>query len=105
MAMLVTGNILIETEGTAFTDCLQSCFEVCAVSANPVKKLLCPFLCLDDCKHPTPSSEANLNEIDHTDYFCKLGCVTHRCASSSSIHDKRKFFSSCIYTFMYNYTV
>ncbi|KAF3495135.1 hypothetical protein DY000_02057803 [Brassica cretica] len=86
--MLVMGNILFEAEGMAFTDCYKGCFVMCAASSSGFKKLLCPFSCIKACKQPTPSSEANLNEIDQTDYFCKLGCATDRCASSSSIHDK-----------------
>ena len=95
--MLVMGNILFEAEGMAFTDCYKGCFVMCAASSNGFKKLFCPFSCIKACKQPTPSSEANLNEIDQTDYFCKLGCATDRCASSSSIHDKGKF--SCIIQF------
>ncbi|CDY26580.1 BnaA09g46970D [Brassica napus] len=26
-------------------------------------------------------------EIDHTDYFCKLGCATHHCISLSSLRN------------------
>ncbi|KAL0757682.1 hypothetical protein Bca101_095350 [Brassica carinata] len=99
--MLVMGNILFEAEGMAFTDCYKGCFVMCAASSSGFKKLFCPFSCINACKQPTPSSEcikackqptpsseATLNEIDQTDYFCKLGCATDRCASSSSIHDK-----------------
>ncbi|KAG2297787.1 hypothetical protein Bca4012_008957 [Brassica carinata] len=86
--MLVMGNILTEAEGVAFADCYKGCVVLCSVSSNGLKKLTCPFSCIKDCMQPTPSSEANLNEIDQTDYFCKLGCATDRCASSSSIHDK-----------------
>ncbi|CAN6907913.1 unnamed protein product [Brassica oleracea] len=95
--MLVMGNILFEAEGMAFTDCYKGCFVMCAASSNAFKKLFCPFSCIKDCKQPTTPSEANLNDIDHTDYFCNLGCATDRCASSSSIHDKGKF--SCIIQF------
>ncbi|CDY16020.1 BnaC08g41030D [Brassica napus] len=86
--MLVMGNILFEAEGMAFIDCYKGCFVMCAASSNAFKKLFCPFSCIKDCKQPTTPSEANLNDIDHTDYFCNLGCATDRCASSSSIHDK-----------------
>ncbi|CAN7064206.1 unnamed protein product, partial [Brassica oleracea var. botrytis] len=95
--MLVMGNILFEAEGMAFTDCYKGCFVMCAASSSGFKKLFCPFSCIKACKQPTPSSEATLNEIDQTDYFCKLGCATDRCASSSSIHDKGMF--SCIIQF------
>ncbi|CAN6902137.1 unnamed protein product [Brassica oleracea] len=95
--MLVMGNILFEAEGMAFTDCYKGCFVMCAASSSGFKKLFCPFSCIKACKQPTPSSEANLNEIDQTNYFCKLGCATDRCASSSSIHDKGMF--SCIIQF------
>lgn len=88
--MLVMGNILIEAEGISFTDCYKGCIVLCAVSSDGFKKLLCPFTCTKECIIPTPS-ETNLNEIDQTDFFCKLGCATDRCASSSSIHDKGKF--------------
>ncbi|AEE28912.2 thionin-like protein [Arabidopsis thaliana] len=27
------------------------------------------------------------NEINHNDYYCKLGCSTHHCASLSSIQN------------------
>ncbi|KAJ0254547.1 hypothetical protein HA466_0104570 [Hirschfeldia incana] len=86
--MLVMGNILIEAEGMAFTDCYKGCLVLCAVSSKGLKKLVCPFSCTKNCINPTPSSDATLKNIDETDYFCKLGCATHRCASSSSIHDK-----------------
>lgn len=99
--MLVMGNILIETEAIAFNVCYTGCVVVCGTSANGLKKMLCPFKCLKDCIHPKLSSELNLKETDQTDYFCKLGCATDRCVSSSSIEDKGKFFSSCIN----NYTV
>ncbi|CAF2051145.1 unnamed protein product [Brassica rapa] len=88
VVMLVTGNILFEAEGMAFLDCYKGCFVICAASSNGFKKLFCPFSCIKDCKQSTTPSEANLNDIDQTDYFCNLGCATDRCALSSSIHDK-----------------
>lgn len=96
--MLVMGNILIETEAITFKECYTGCVVVCATSAKGLKKLICPFSCLKECIHPKLSSEEILKEIDQTDYFCKLGCATDRCVSSSSVDDKGKIF-------IYNYTV
>ncbi|XP_024009045.1 thionin-like protein 1 [Eutrema salsugineum] len=90
MMMLVMGNLLIESEAISFgpfQECYTGCVGVCVTSAESAKKLLCPFTCIKDCLHPKVSSEVNLNEIDDTDYFCKLGCATDRCMSPS-IEDK-----------------
>ncbi|XP_024009081.1 thionin-like protein 1 [Eutrema salsugineum] len=88
MMMLVTGSLLVETEAISFNVCYTGCSVVCGISAHGFKKWLCPFKCIKDCIHPKLSSEVNLKEIDQTDYFCKLGCATDRCISSSSIEDK-----------------
>ncbi|XP_056844684.1 thionin-like protein 2 isoform X2 [Raphanus sativus] len=52
------------------------------------------FTCLFTCLAPPtsnispPHSQMILTkEINHIDYFCKLGCATHHCASLSSLRN------------------
>ncbi|XP_019094263.1 PREDICTED: thionin-like protein 1 [Camelina sativa] len=83
--MLVMGNMLIETEAVlSFPVCYAGCLAGCGVLSFGFKKLLCPIMCIKDCKRRTLSVKAK----SKTDYYCNLGCATDRCASSSSIDDK-----------------
>ncbi|XP_019095671.1 PREDICTED: thionin-like protein 1 [Camelina sativa] len=83
--MLVMENMLIETEAVLyFPVCYAGCLAGCGVLSFGLKKLLCPIMCVKDCKRRTLSVKAK----SKTDYYCNLGCATDRCASSSSIDDK-----------------
>ncbi|KAH0866354.1 LOW QUALITY PROTEIN: hypothetical protein HID58_083565 [Brassica napus] len=66
----------------------------CAIEKKFPTGLMCPFTCFMTClppptsNTPSPTSQMILaNEIDHTDYFCKLGCASHRCLALSSLQN------------------
>ncbi|CAL9214725.1 unnamed protein product [Arabidopsis halleri] len=93
MIVMVMGNLLIQTEADAppqpdpFKTCYPGCVVTCFVQKKFPKILLCPFTCIKTCLEP-PSSQMDLtNEINHNEYYCKLGCSTHHCASLSSIQN------------------
>ncbi|CAA7039170.1 unnamed protein product [Microthlaspi erraticum] len=95
MIVMAMGNLVIQTEAQASPSPFGKCYPCCLVNCVIEKKLptglTCPFTCLVTCIAPptiTPSPMMTLaNEIDHTDYFCKLGCATQHCASLSSIQN------------------
>ncbi|AEE28913.1 thionin-like protein [Arabidopsis thaliana] len=71
MIVMVMGNLLIETEADA------------PPQPSPFKT----FSCIKTCLEPPSSQMDSTNEINHNDYYCKLGCSTHHCASLSSIQN------------------
>ncbi|KAG2304098.1 hypothetical protein Bca52824_032749 [Brassica carinata] len=93
--MMVMGNFVIQTQAQdtlSFRTCYPGCIDGCAIEKQLPKLLLCPFTCLFTCLSPPtsnipspPSQMILAKEIDHMDYFCKLGCATHHCASFSSV--------------------
>ncbi|KAL0732749.1 hypothetical protein Bca4012_008958 [Brassica carinata] len=98
MIVMIMGNFVVQTEAQAHTYPFKSCFPGCIVSCAIEKKfptgLMCPFTCFMTClppptsNTPSPTSQMILaNEIDHTDYFCKLGCATHHCLALSSLQN------------------
>lgn len=107
MIVMVMGNLLIKIEAkdeappkpSPFKSCFQGCLGTCALQ----KKfqfpdiMICPVTCLKTCILPQvpvicpPSKVVSTNEINHIDYYCKLGCATHHCASLSSIQNPSKF--------------
>ncbi|KAF8050458.1 hypothetical protein N665_1962s0003 [Sinapis alba] len=89
MLVVMMGSLLVETKAIDFQECYEACTLTCGATADGFKKLACPFTCLKDCIHP---SQPDLQEINQTNYFCKLGCATNHCVSSSSIKDKGKFY-------------
>ena len=99
---MVMGNIMAQTQAQdtlSFRNCYPGCIDSCAIEKQLPKLLLCPFTCLLTCLAPptsnisSPHSQMILaKEIDHTDYFCKLGCATHHCISLSSLRNPSKFF-------------
>lgn len=93
--VVMMGSLLVKTEAINFQECYKDCTLLCGATADGFKKLTCPFTCLKECVHP---SEPDLQEIDQTDYFCKLGCATSRCVSSSSIEDMGMFKILVVYT-------
>lgn len=107
MVVMVTGNFVVQTQAQdtlSFRTCYPSCIDGCAVEKQLPKLLLCPFTCLLTClapptsNIPSPPSQMFLaREIDHIDYFCKLGCATNHCASLSSLKNPSKFFLSFYY--------
>ncbi|KAJ4881701.1 Thionin-like protein 2 [Raphanus sativus] len=82
--VVMMGSLLVETEAINFQECYKGCILLCGATADGFKKLACPFTCLKECTNP---SKPDLQKIDQTDYFCKLGCATSRCVSSSSVED------------------
>ncbi|CAA0196292.1 unnamed protein product [Arabidopsis thaliana] len=74
MIVMVMGNLLIETEADAPPQ--PSPFKTCY-----------PVSCIKTCLEPPSSQMDSTNEINHNDYYCKLGCSTHHCASLSSIQN------------------
>ncbi|CAN6907907.1 unnamed protein product [Brassica oleracea var. botrytis] len=104
MIVMIIGNFVVQAEAQAQTYPFRSCFPGCIVSCAIEKKfptgLMCPFTCFMTClppptsNTPSPTSQMILaNEIDHTDYFCKLGCASHRCLALSSLQNPSKFLS------------
>ncbi|KAF8104148.1 hypothetical protein N665_0177s0005 [Sinapis alba] len=95
MVVMVMENFFIQTQAQdtlSFRTCYPGCIDGCAIGKQLPKLLLCPFTCLLTClapptsNVPSPPSQTILaREIDHIDYFCKLGCAAHHCASLSSI--------------------
>ena len=102
MIVMVMGNIMAQTQAQdtlSFRNCYPGCIDSCAIEKQLPKLLLCPFTCLLTClapptsNIPSPHSQMILaKEIDHPDYFCKLGCATHHCAFLSSLKNPSKFF-------------
>ncbi|CDY57077.1 BnaCnng31570D [Brassica napus] len=85
MLVVIMGSLLVDTEAMGFQECCQGCISGCRANGLSVT---CPFTCLAICIKP---SEPDLQEIDQTDYFCRLGCATNRCVPSSSIEDKADY--------------
>ncbi|KAJ0237855.1 hypothetical protein HA466_0247540 [Hirschfeldia incana] len=94
MVVTVMGNFVIRTQAQdtlSFRKCYPGCIDNCAIEKRLPKLLLCPFTCLLTClapptsNTPSPSQMILAEQIDHVDYFCKLGCATHHCASLSSL--------------------
>ncbi|CAN6884982.1 unnamed protein product [Brassica oleracea] len=85
MLVVIMGSLLVDTEAMGFQECCQGCISGCRANGLSVT---CPFTCLAICIKP---SEPDLQEIDQTDYFCRLGCATNRCVQSSSIEDKADY--------------
>ncbi|CAN7020311.1 unnamed protein product [Brassica rapa subsp. trilocularis] len=83
MLVVIMGSLLVETEAMGFQECCKGCISACG--ADGLSTWTCPVTCLTICIQP---SEPDLQEIDQTDYFCRLGCATNRCVPSSSIEDK-----------------
>ncbi|CAA7039169.1 unnamed protein product [Microthlaspi erraticum] len=96
MIVMAMGNLVIQTEAQAsqFRDCYPICLVNCAAEKKFPTALTCPFTCIMTCLAPpatTPSPPSPMtlaNEIDHIDYFCKLGCATHHCVSLSSFRNR-----------------
>lgn len=101
MIVMVTGNLLIQTEAQShpFLNCYPGCIVSCAIQKKFPNDLLCPFTCFQTCLAPPPANPSppsqmiSTNEINHNDYYCKLGCATHHCVHLSSVQNPSKFFS------------
>lgn len=99
MIVMIMGCLLVQTEAQSspFKVCYSNCHAVCKSHTRFPNSLLCPFTCLMTCLVPTlptpsPSSDTDItNKIDHTDYFCKLGCATHHCVCFSSLQNPSEF--------------
>ncbi|ESQ51506.1 hypothetical protein EUTSA_v10017433mg [Eutrema salsugineum] len=80
--MLTIGNLMFESEAVNadFPLCYIKCYELCILNPIALIKNSCPPKCLHKCGE-NPVSEIKQNKIDQTDYFCKVGCVMHRCVS------------------------
>ncbi|XP_010462672.1 PREDICTED: thionin-like protein 2 [Camelina sativa] len=98
MIVMAMGNLLIEAEAQAppppshpFKTCYGGCVVGCLYQKTFPKILWCPLTCVGTCLFPQmsspPSQMVSTNEIDHTDYYCKLGCAAHHCVSLSSIQN------------------
>lgn len=106
MIVMVMGNLLVQAEAQASPSPFRNCYTGCLVSCAMQKKFpnafMCPLTCIMTClappsRIPSPPSQMILaNEIDHIDYFCKLGCATRHCAPLSSLQNPSKFFSFTI---------
>ncbi|CAF1928950.1 unnamed protein product [Brassica oleracea var. botrytis] len=93
MVVMVMENFVVQTQAQdtlSFRTCYPGCINGCAIEKQLPKLLLCPFTCLFTCLAPPtsnipppPSQMIFPKKIDHIDYFCKLGCATHHCASLS----------------------
>lgn len=73
----------------SFGDCFSSCNDLCLVKFSKAADLLCATKCAAECvfsnSMASASSTMGLNQADSTrSYFCKLGCVTSRCAKLST---------------------
>ncbi|KAF2554708.1 hypothetical protein F2Q68_00014921 [Brassica cretica] len=103
MVVMVMENFVVQTQAQdtlSFRTCYPGCINGCAIEKQFPKLLLCPFTCLFTCLAPPtsnipppPSQMIFPKKIDHIDYFCKLGCATHHCASLSFLRRLSKFFS------------
>lgn len=101
MIVMVMGNLLIQTEAQfsspAFRTCYPGCIVNCALQKKFPNALMCPFTCIMTCMAPPsgnpspPSQMISANEINHNDYYCKLGCATRHCVPLSSVHKPSKF--------------
>ncbi|XP_010476237.1 PREDICTED: thionin-like protein 2 [Camelina sativa] len=97
MIVMVMGNLLIEAEAEAppppspFKTCYRGSVVGCLYQKTFPNFLGCPLTCMGTCIFPQmpspPSQMVSTNEIDHTDYYCKLGCAAHHCVSLSSIQN------------------
>jgi len=93
MIVMVIGNLLAQTaaQKIPFKECYPACLVECKAGSKFPKYLKCPFTCTKEClQQPSPPSVSS-NNIDESDYFCKLGCATYHCVSLSSIQNPSKF--------------
>ncbi|KAJ4916946.1 hypothetical protein Rs2_02496 [Raphanus sativus] len=107
ISMIVMAKFMIQTQAQdtlSFRNCYPGCIDGCAIENRLPKLLLCPFTCLLTClapptsNIPSPPSQMILaKEIDYVDYFCKLGCATHHCASLSSLRKLKMWISICFF--------
>ena len=107
MIVMAMGNFVAQTQAQdtlSFRNCYPGCIDRCAIEKQLPKLLLCPFTCILTCLAPPtsniPPSHSQIilaKKIDHTDYFCKLSCATHHCASLSSLRNPSKFFFFLLY--------
>ncbi|KAL1214739.1 Thionin-like protein 2 [Cardamine amara subsp. amara] len=104
--MIVMGNLLIQTEAQSpspFISCYPGCIVSCAIQKKLPNALMCPLSCIKTCLAPpsaipSPPSQMFLtNEIDHNNYYCKLGCATRHCVSLSSVQNPNvKKVADCV---------
>lgn len=101
MIVMAMGNLVIiqtEAQASPLRNCFPGCMVNCVLEKKLPNALMCPLTCIMTClapptTTPPPLSPMTLaNEIDHTNYFCKLGCATHHCVSLSSLRNPSKCF-------------
>ncbi|CAN8312090.1 unnamed protein product [Cochlearia groenlandica] len=93
--VMVIGNLVNETKAqdSTFRDCYPVCLLGCVIEKKFPSALMCPLTCIMTCLSPptpipSPPSQMILsNEINHFDYFCKLGCATHHCVPLSTLQN------------------
>ncbi|CAA0196178.1 Thionin-like protein 2 [Arabidopsis thaliana] len=99
MIVMVIGNLLAQTaaQKIPFKECYPACLVECKAGSKFPKYLKCPFTCTKEClQQPSPPSVSS-NNIDESDYFCKLGCATYHCVSLSSIQNPNvERVSACV---------
>ncbi|CAN8315382.1 unnamed protein product [Cochlearia groenlandica] len=87
MTLLVIENLPSHTEAgdISFGVCYPACMITCKAENKFPNFLKCPFTCMKTCVKKPSLQSISSNKIVDTDYFCKLGCATHKCLSLSSI--------------------
>ncbi|ESQ28233.1 hypothetical protein EUTSA_v10019701mg [Eutrema salsugineum] len=95
--MLTIGNLMVESEAVNadFPLCYIKCYELCILNPIALIKNSCPPKCLHECGEKSVS-KLKQNKIDQTDYFCKVGCVMHRCVSVRDQDDRIEFYDSLL---------
>ncbi|CAH2047202.1 unnamed protein product, partial [Thlaspi arvense] len=66
--------MMLEAQQIPFVQCYPGCLMMCTSQSGFPKKLLCPVTCMKSCLQQASPQSFSLNEeIDDSDYFCKLG--------------------------------